>query len=64
MMDSKAAAEVHDHFIDGAIFARGAARQMGIDLDEQHIRNYRWGNSAQTLRTIVAMSAGTAGGAV
>jgi hypothetical protein len=54
-IDSKAAAEVHDHFIDGAIFARGTARGMKLELDEPRIRNYRWGNSAQTLRLVVAM---------
>lgn len=49
-----AAAEVHDHFVDGAILARGTARRMKLDLDESRIRNYRWGNSAQALTIIVA----------
>ena len=57
VIDSKAAAEIHDHFIDGAIFARGAARGMKLELDEQRIRNYRWGSSAQILRLVVAMPA-------
>lgn len=52
-----AAAEVHDHFVDGAILARGTARRMNLDLDESRIRNYRWGNSAQALTIIVAAPA-------
>jgi hypothetical protein len=60
-IDSKAAAEIHDHFIDGAIFARGTARGMKLELDEQRIRNYRWGNSAQSLRLVVAVPAAAAG---
>ena len=54
-LDRKAAAEVHDHFIDGAILARATARRMKLDLDETRIRNYRWGNSAQVLTLIVAL---------
>jgi hypothetical protein len=54
-IDAKASSEIHDHFVDGAIFARSTARGMKLDLDEQRIKNYRWGNSAQVLRIVVAM---------
>jgi hypothetical protein len=50
--DGLAAAHVHDHFIDGAGFARTVARQAGFDLDEQRMRNYSWGRSVQTVRMI------------
>lgn len=60
-IDGKASSEIHDHFVDGAIFARSTARGMKLDLDEQRIRNYRWGNSAQTLRLVVAMPTVRAG---
>lgn len=63
-IDGKASSEIHDHFVDGAIFARSTARGMKLDLDEQRIRNYRWGNSAQTLRLVVAMPAVREGRAV
>jgi hypothetical protein len=56
-VDGKVAAEVHDHFVDGAIFARGIGRGMQLELDEQRIKNYRWGNSAQSLRLVVAVPA-------
>lgn len=53
-IDGKAASEIHDRFIDGAIYARATSRAMKLDKeDEQRIRNYRWGNSAQTLRLVV-----------
>lgn len=48
--DRTAAAHVHDHFIDGAGFARTIARQAGFDLDEDRMRNYSWGRSFQTGR--------------
>lgn len=55
-IDSKAACEIHDHFVDGAIYARSTVRGMKLelDVDEQLIKNYRWGNSTQILRMIVA----------
>lgn len=37
------------------IFARDTARGMKLELDEQRIRNYRWGSSAQSRRVVVAM---------
>lgn len=48
--DRLAAAHVHDHFIDGAGFARTIARQAGFTLDEQRMRDYSWGRSVQTGR--------------
>lgn len=56
-INGKASSEIHDHFVDGAIFARSTARGMKLELDEQRIKNYRWGNSAQTLRLVIAMPA-------
>jgi hypothetical protein len=50
--DPLAASEINDRFTDGAIFAHAAANSMGIQLDERRMKNYRWGNSVQTLRTI------------
>lgn len=50
--DRKAASSVHDHFIDGAIFARGVARRAGFDMQEDHIKNYAWGRSTQTMRVV------------
>jgi hypothetical protein len=41
--DRKRAAEIHDNFVDGAMFARGIARVEGFDLDEQSIRSHAWG---------------------
>ncbi|MYN30330.1 hypothetical protein [Duganella levis] len=48
--DRRAAAHVHDHFIDGAGFARAIARQAGFIMDEQRMRDYSWGRSFQTGR--------------
>lgn len=48
--DRPAAAHVHDHFIDGAGFARAISRQAGFELDEQRMRDYSWGRSFQTGR--------------
>lgn len=48
--DRLAAAHVHDHFIDGAGFARTIARRAGFDLNEQRMRDYSWGRSFQTGR--------------
>lgn len=48
--DRKAASCVHDHFIDGAMFARSIARGAGFDLDEDRMRNYSWGRSVQNVR--------------
>lgn len=56
-IDAKAASEIHDHFIEGAIYARATTRSMNLELDEQRIRNYRWGHSAQTLRLVVTAPA-------
>ena len=50
--DRRAAACIDDHFIDGAIFARGIARQAGFDLGEERIRNYSWGRNTQNLRMV------------
>lgn len=50
--DRPAAAHVHDHFIDGAGFARTIARQAGFSLDEDRMRNYSWGRSVQTVHMI------------
>lgn len=50
--DRLAAAHVHDHFIDGAGFARTIARQAGFELDEQRMRDYSWGRSVQTVRMV------------
>jgi hypothetical protein len=63
-IDGKASSEIHDHFVDGAIFARSTARGMKLDLDEQRIKSYRWGNSAQILRLVVALPAAAEGRAV
>lgn len=53
-IDSKAGSEIHDRFIDGAIYARATSRVKKLDQeDEQRIRNYRWGTSAQTLRLVM-----------
>ncbi|MBB3118372.1 hypothetical protein [Pseudoduganella violacea] len=46
--DQLAAAHVHDHFIDGAGFARTITRRAGFELDEQRMRDYSWGRSVQT----------------
>lgn len=51
--DRKAASSVHDHFVDGAIFARGVARRAGFDMQEDRIKNYAWGRSTQTMRVVV-----------
>lgn len=51
--DRKAASSVHDHFIDGAMFARGVARKAGFDMQEDHIKDYSWGRSTQTMRVVV-----------
>jgi hypothetical protein len=48
--DRPAGAHVHDHFIDGAGFARAIARQAGFELDEQRMRGYSCGRSVQTVR--------------
>lgn len=50
--DRRAAACIHDHFVDGACFARSIARQAGFDLEEQRIRDYTWGRSVQTVRMV------------
>lgn len=50
--DQRAAACVHDHFIEGAIFARSIADKAGFDLDEDRMRNYSWGRSMQTVRMV------------
>jgi hypothetical protein len=50
--DPRAASEINDRFTDGAIFAHAAADSLGIQLDDRRMKNYRWGNSVQTLRTI------------
>ncbi|MRW83039.1 hypothetical protein GJ698_02905 [Pseudoduganella sp. FT26W] len=50
--DRRAAACIHDHFIDGAGFARSIVRQEGFETDEQRMRNYSWGRSMQTVRMI------------
>lgn len=51
--DRKAAGSVHDHFIDGAMFARGVARRAGFDMQEDHIKNYAWGHTTQTMHFVV-----------
>ncbi|MYN10298.1 hypothetical protein [Pseudoduganella aquatica] len=51
--DRKAASSVHDHFIDGAMFARGVARMAGFDMQEDHIKDYSWGRSTQTMRVVL-----------
>lgn len=51
--DRKAASNVHDHFIDGAIFARGIAKKAGLDMQEEYIKSYAWGRNAQSLRMVV-----------
>lgn len=48
--DRRAAACIHDHFIDGAMFARSIADKAGFELDEDRMRNYSWGRSIQTVR--------------
>ena len=50
--DPKAASCIHDHFIDGAMFARSIADKAGFELDEDRMRNYSWGRSMQTVRTV------------
>jgi len=50
--DRRAAACIHDHFIDGAGFARSIARQSGFEMDEARMRNYSWGRSMQTVRMV------------
>ena len=50
--DRKAASCVHDHFIDGAMFARSIAREAGFDLDVDRMRNYSWGRSVQNVRMV------------
>ncbi|MBX9726736.1 MAG: hypothetical protein K2X09_05670 [Rickettsiales bacterium] len=51
--DRKASSSVHDHFVDGAIFARGVARRAGFNMQEDRIKNYAWGRSTQTMRVVV-----------
>lgn len=55
--DSRAAGSVHDHFIDGAIFARGIARAAGFNMNERRMRDYSWGRSTQSLRLVVGGAA-------
>lgn len=50
--DPRAAACVHDYFIDGAIFARSIADKGGFELNEDRMRNYTWGRSIQTFRMV------------
>lgn len=51
--DSRTAACAHDHFIDGAMFARGIARAAGFDMNEQRMRDYSWGRNTQNMRIVV-----------
>lgn len=51
--DRRAAACIHDHFIDGAGFARSIVRQAGFEMDEERMRNYSWGRSTQTMHMVV-----------
>lgn len=51
--DARAAAEINDRFVDGAILADSVASLLGVPVDNQRINNYRWGNSAQALRVFV-----------
>jgi hypothetical protein len=37
-----AAGQVQDHIVMGAAAARTAARKLGIDLGEQHMRSFDW----------------------
>lgn len=37
-----AASRVHDRFVDAVCLSRGIARQAGITLDQDYLRNYDW----------------------
>ncbi|SFV15495.1 hypothetical protein [Pseudoduganella namucuonensis] len=52
-VERQAAASVHDHFIDGAMFARGIARVAGFDIEQDRIRNYTWGRNTQTMHMVM-----------
>lgn len=41
-MNSDTASQVHDHFLDGASFARNVAKSTDCELDEEYVRNYPW----------------------
>lgn len=48
----EAARTGHDHFIEGVMFARSVNKTGGFNLGEDHMRDYSWGRSVQTVRMI------------